>query len=63
MLELIEKQVICPYCGEPIDVLVDESISEQCYVEDCQVCCRPIILDVSLDPDGEATVFARQEND
>jgi hypothetical protein len=61
--ELIEKQIICPYCGEPIDILVDDSFPDQRYVEDCQVCCRPIVLDISLDPDGEATVVTRQEND
>jgi hypothetical protein len=61
--ELIEKQVICPYCGEPIDVLVDDSVPDQRYVEDCQVCCRPIVLDVSLGPEGDAAVVTRQENE
>ncbi|HEY0893029.1 MAG TPA: CPXCG motif-containing cysteine-rich protein, partial [Cellvibrio sp.] len=28
----------CPYCGEPISVLVDCSLEQQTYVEDCQVC-------------------------
>ena len=60
--ELIEKKVGCPYCGESIDVLVDDSVPDQCYVEDCHVCCRPIVLDVSLGPDGDATVVTRQEN-
>ena len=30
----------CPYCGEPIEVLVDSSVESQHYIEDCQVCCR-----------------------
>jgi len=33
----------CPYCGEPITMLLDLSENgEQDYIEDCEVCCRPI---------------------
>lgn len=34
---------------------------EQEYVEDCQVCCRPIVLSVTVDVDGDAIVMARSE--
>lgn len=36
----------CPYCWERISVLVDCSLKQQSYVEDCEVCCRPIDLTV-----------------
>lgn len=32
----------CPYCWEEISMLLDTSISQQTYVEDCEVCCNPI---------------------
>jgi len=32
----------CPYCWEPISILVDTSIPDQNYVEDCEVCCNTI---------------------
>lgn len=32
----------CPYCWEEISMLLDSSISNQTYVEDCEVCCNPI---------------------
>lgn len=35
-------RVTCPYCGEPLELLVDLSAGTQAYVEDCAVCCRPI---------------------
>ena len=54
--------VYCPYCGEPIEVVVDLSLPEQEYIEDCSVCCRPILLTVSVD-DGEPVVTARNENE
>lgn len=53
----------CPYCWETIDVVVDCSVDEQEYTEDCSVCCRPIIITV-LAEDGELqTVEARSEDD
>ena len=36
------KQINCPYCWESIEILVDPSVDEQDYIEDCEVCCRPI---------------------
>ncbi|CAH0645983.1 MULTISPECIES: CPXCG motif-containing cysteine-rich protein [Pseudomonas] len=32
----------CPYCGEEVETTVDLSGGDQEYIEDCQVCCRPI---------------------
>ena len=63
MHPLHEKTVSCPYCGERIDVLLDPSVPHQNYIEDCQVCCRPIVMDVSVDPGGDVTVAARSEDE
>jgi len=35
--------------------------SAQRYVEDCPVCCRPNVIDVTIDEAGGATVDARSE--
>jgi hypothetical protein len=63
MPEISEQNLSCPYCGEPISVLIDDSVADQNYVEDCQVCCRPILLGVSVDMDGDVVVTARSENE
>ena len=63
MPEQTEQIISCPYCGETISVLVDDSLPDQQYVEDCQVCCRPIVLNVSVDNDGDVAVQARSENE
>ena len=34
--------VRCPYCGERLETRVDLTADEPSYVEDCEVCCRPI---------------------
>ncbi|MEM1241494.1 MAG: CPXCG motif-containing cysteine-rich protein [Cyanobacteria bacterium P01_H01_bin.26] len=42
----------CAYCGEPSTTFIDISSGlTQQYVEDCQVCCRPNILDITIDED------------
>jgi hypothetical protein len=46
---LDSKKCYCPYCGEPIEVIIDTSEPFQEYTEDCFVCCRPIIMTVSID--------------
>jgi len=53
----------CPHCGEPIDTFPDPGGgSEQEYIEDCAVCCRPILLRATLDEDGvEFTIEASAE--
>jgi len=63
MNQLESKKVQCPYCGEIIEVLIDCSVSNQRYIEDCQVCCRPINFSVSLGEDDELTVFVSDENE
>jgi hypothetical protein len=62
-MNLLETTVDCPYCGENLDVLIDESETGQSYIEDCQVCCRPIVFFVSVEPDGETDVVVRAENE
>lgn len=55
--------VQCPWCGENFDTAVDPSGGDQRYVEDCQVCCQPIVLDVAVDQDGHASLTARREGE
>lgn len=63
MQSLDEQTINCPYCGELIHVLVDCSVAEQSYIEDCQVCCRPIECVVSVDDDGVVDLRVFSEND
>ncbi|MDN6318505.1 MAG: CPXCG motif-containing cysteine-rich protein [Marinobacter sp.] len=53
----------CPYCWETLDISVDPSVVEQEYVEDCQVCCQPILLRVVFDDSLTPQVDARAENE
>ena len=53
MLET-SAEITCPHCWETISLAIDLSITEQEYVEDCSVCCRPLTVHVRCD-DGELT--------
>ncbi len=59
---LSEQSESCPYCGEPISIVIDCSVPEQSYVEDCQVCCQPMLVDVSIDTTETIRINLRQEN-
>ena len=59
---LQEKHIGCPYCGESITILVDGSVGDQQYIEDCQVCCRPMDIQVFVSANGDCQVEARDEN-
>lgn len=61
--ELEDQLIECPYCGESIDILLDHSEPEQSYIEDCQVCCRPINIRFSIGPDGKVLLNATTDSE
>ncbi len=63
MLESMEQEVCCPYCGEWIVLVVDGSVSRQIYIEDCSVCCCPMVISVTIDRNETITVMVKREND
>jgi Cysteine-rich CPXCG len=56
--------VECPYCGEEVEILLDPGggMSQE-YIEDCEVCCRPLSIHVHYDEDGNARVDAQASDD
>ncbi|MFO7705280.1 MAG: CPXCG motif-containing cysteine-rich protein [Halopseudomonas sp.] len=53
MQAIDEAFLECPYCGEPISLLLDLTGGSQSYVEDCQVCCQPIVVNLQIDADED----------
>lgn len=60
-LETVEIE--CPYCGESIEVVIDCSVGNQKYIEDCEVCCRPITLNILLNEEQEPIVDVSREDE
>lgn len=60
---LAYEDIECPYCGEWINLVLDTSAGAQQYIEDCQVCCRPISVSLDVDADGDAVVRVQAEGE
>jgi hypothetical protein len=60
---LNEQSISCPYCGESIDVLIDSEDVDQHYIEDCQVCCRPITFVITASVNDDLSVAVHAEDD
>lgn len=62
-IDLMPHTVYCPYCSEMLNVLIDPQDIGNEYIEDCQVCCRPIVFSITETGFGEIEVNVRDEND
>lgn len=61
---MFEANYICDSCGELIVVPVDPSAGEsQDYVEDCPVCCRPNLIHIQIEDDGQVRVWSEAEQE
>jgi hypothetical protein len=64
MSEYLEpRAVACPYCGAGFTVVVDLSAGSQQYIEDCAVCCRPVLLGIEIDAAGAIAGIAARRDD
>jgi hypothetical protein len=52
----------CAFCGEENDVSPDGSGGRrQRFTEDCTVCCRPNLITLTFDDDGDVEIEVSQE--
>ena len=64
MPEITEQSLSCPYCGERFETMADCSAGDASYIEDCYVCCRPIVFELVADSMGRIiSLTTRAEND
>ena len=56
---MLEHFFQCPYCWERISMLLDTSLTSAIYIEDCEVCCRPVQIRFSFS-DGELLNFSAE---
>jgi len=47
----MEHFFTCPYCWQRISMVLDTSVHSQTYVEDCEVCCKPIEIHYVMEND------------
>lgn len=49
----------CPACGARISMLLDLSVRRQSYIEDCEVCCRPLEIHYEVEDEAVVDFWAR----
>jgi len=54
--------VRCPYCGEQFEITIDASAGNQSYIEDCQVCCRPMMVILAVNGENVSLQLGRQDD-
>ena len=55
--------VSCPYCGEAFETSADASAGPSKYVEDCQICCQPIEMELRVDESGALSEVLTRRGD
>jgi hypothetical protein len=53
-------QVVCPYCGEQIEIYVEPDL-DGTFVQDCEVCCNPWRVRISQEGDDRFVDIARAD--
>jgi len=46
---VVARRISCPYCAEPVEVVLDLTAGSQSYIEDCEVCCQPMQIAFEVD--------------
>ena len=50
----------CPHCFETISIRIDITGGKrQRFTYDCEVCCRPIVIELEIE-DGEVSSFSAE---
>jgi hypothetical protein len=56
-------QLQCPWCGEISGAAIDLTTGDRTWVEDCQVCCRPMRVTMDLDEKGAIAEISAHRDD
>jgi Cysteine-rich CPXCG len=43
-------RVLCPFCGQAFELMVDTSTPTQTLTVDCEICCRPMSVWIECEP-------------
>jgi hypothetical protein len=52
--------VTCPYCGERVELFVEPDVHGS-FIQDCEVCCNPWTVRVSVDDDDRQVTIERAD--
>ena len=56
--------LLCPYCGEETELDIEDMEEDhQIFVQDCQICCRPLQIEVMFDREFGRNITLRREDE
>jgi hypothetical protein len=55
----VSESIVCPFCGQSFEIVVDTTVPSQRFTTDCEVCCRPFEVLVECEP-GEVLSIQTQ---
>jgi hypothetical protein len=55
-----EFLVTCPFCGEDLEIYVEPDVNGG-FVQDCEVCCNPLLVEISGRGDNRVVDVARAD--
>ena len=55
-----ESVITCPYCGEEIEISVEEDVRGS-FIQDCEGCCNPWLVPVTRSEDGADVEVVRSD--
>tara|TARA_B100000401_G_scaffold266237_1_gene181297 strand:- start:16 stop:198 length:183 start_codon:yes stop_codon:yes gene_type:complete len=59
---MLEEYFDCPHCWENQLKMVDPSVKNQNFIEDCEVCCNPIDFQIIIE-NNEVIFFQPEKID
>ena len=59
---MLEEYFDCPYCWQYQLKMIDPSIENQNFIEDCEVCCNPIEFHITVE-NNEVVLFNSEKID
>ena len=54
---MIEHYFDCPHCWENQLKMIDPSVPNQCFIEDCEVCCNPLEFTIKIQDNNLISFF------
>ena len=51
---------MCPYCGEDVEIYVEPDVKGT-FVQDCEVCCNPWRVRVTIEDDERYVTVERAD--
>ena len=56
-----DHETNCPYCGTAFSIRVDNTGGDrQSFIVDCENCCRPIEVEVTVEGDGYVSLITKR---